>query len=281
MATPEEVVAYYDRKTELILRKYGPGPRVHFHGGLIDPDTVPAPTVEGLRQQLIQSQEDLLHEAARFWEAESRLSGTILDVGCGLGGGSIFWAQEYGVRVFALTNVPRHVELVARFAAQAGVADQVMPILGDACAVPGDETFDAAVAIDSSSYLDRGAWFRHLSPRVRSGGRVLVVDIFAQREDCREPVDRYYKTCIGTLDEYMRASAAVGFGSDGMLALTARSTRYWEFSALYTRRLLEAGVIVEEKEVQRLQRSMHWHTWFLQQWMNGGLIYALLSFVHS
>jgi len=153
--TSEDVIAYYDSKTESILRKYGPGPRVHFHGGLIEPDMVPAPTTEGLRQQLIQSQEDLLHEAAHFWSAEQYLSGTILDVGCGIGGGSIFWAQEYGACVFAITNVPRHVKLVARFAAQAGVAGQVIPILGDACAIPGDQVFDAAVAIDVSCHLDR------------------------------------------------------------------------------------------------------------------------------
>ena len=32
----EEVMKYYDGKTEAILRRYGPGPRVHYHAGVVD-----------------------------------------------------------------------------------------------------------------------------------------------------------------------------------------------------------------------------------------------------
>src|SRR5271167_2012440 len=32
----EEVMTYYGGKTEAILRRYGPGPRVHYHAGLVD-----------------------------------------------------------------------------------------------------------------------------------------------------------------------------------------------------------------------------------------------------
>mgnify|MGYP001145371246 CR=1 FL=1 len=31
-----EVAAYYDNKTEGILSRYGPGPRVHYHTGMVD-----------------------------------------------------------------------------------------------------------------------------------------------------------------------------------------------------------------------------------------------------
>jgi tocopherol O-methyltransferase len=276
-----EVVAYYDSKTESILSKYGPGPRVHYHGGLVAPDTVPASDVDGLSQQLAQSLENTLYEAARVWDAERYLSGTILDVGCGLGGGSIFWAQEYGARVFALTNVPRHVGLVSQFATQAGVADQIEPILGDAHVVPENGSFNAVVAIDSSCYLDREAWFRHLSPKLQSGGRVFIADIFAQRQDSREPVDCYYRTRIGSVDEYRQASTAGGFRLESVLDVTAHSVAFWELSIFHSRRLIESGVIADEKEVNRLQRSIDCHTWFRQQYLDGGIIYALLSFVCS
>lgn len=280
MTMPEDVIAYYERKTESVLQKYGPGPRVHFHGGPIEPDVVPASTVEGLRQQLVQAQENLLHEAAHFWDAERYLSGTVLDVGCGLGGGSIFWAQEYGARVFALTNVPSHLELIAQFAAQAGVGDRVVPLLGDACAIPGEQTFDAAVALDSAIYLDREAWFRHLSVRLRPGSRVFILDSLAEREEVCEPYDRYWMTRIGTVDGYVRASAAAGFTLDRRLDLTARTARFWELSVLYTRRLLESSKVMGE-EAQRLRRSIRWHTWFLEQWKNRTIVYFLFSFVHS
>ena len=51
----------------------------------------------------------MLSDAAEVWDAPQSLSGEILDVGCGLGGGSIFWAQEFGARVTAV-----HLRAVAR-----------------------------------------------------------------------------------------------------------------------------------------------------------------------
>lgn len=276
-SSEEDVIAWYDRKTESILHKYGPGPRVHFHTGLVEPDTVISYDIEDLRHQLVESQEKLLLEAARFWEAENHLRGVVLDVGCGLGGSSIFLAQEYGSHVYALTNVPSHIELIERFANQAGVADKVTPILGDACALPGDQKFDAAVAIESSCYLDRKAWFQHLAQRVRSEGQVFIADCFAMSDEIREPFNGYWLTQIGTLEEYERASRAAGFKVEGMLDLTSRTARFWEFSIFYSRRYL-AALTVSEKEAERLRRSIKWQTQLLNFWNSGMIMCALLSF---
>ena len=32
----QDVIAYFDSKTHSILKRYGPGPRVHYHTGLVD-----------------------------------------------------------------------------------------------------------------------------------------------------------------------------------------------------------------------------------------------------
>src|SRR5690348_12412063 len=103
-----QVVAWYEQKTRFLLDKYGPGPRVHYHTGLVSPETKPATDLDALRRQIVASQEALLRHAARIWQADRHLCGDVLDVGCGLGGGSIFWAQEYAARVTALTPVPSH-----------------------------------------------------------------------------------------------------------------------------------------------------------------------------
>jgi len=81
----EAIVEWYDRKTEFLLEKYGPGPRVHYHTGWAAPDIVPAADRSGLRRQLWCSQEDMIRQAARAWCGEENLTGDLLDVGCGQG----------------------------------------------------------------------------------------------------------------------------------------------------------------------------------------------------
>ncbi len=280
-ATRREVTAYYDRKSELVLKKYGPGPRVHFHSGVMDLDTAPAPDIEGVRQQLIKAQENVLHEAAQIWNAKKYLSGTIVDVGCGLGGGALFWAQEYGARVFALTNVPRQIELITRFASQAKVSDRVFPTLGDAHKIPGDQRFDAAVALDSSCYFNRDIWFNHLSQRLQPQGRVFIQDAFLEKGADGEIMDRYYKTRTGRLAEYKAAAATAGFHVDQVGDITARNVLFWEFSVIHSRRIIESGLVQDSEDIRRLEKSIEFQTWFGQKFKNREFLYLLLSFVKS
>ena len=133
----KQLVAYYEGKTQEILRRYGPGPRVHYHTGLVDGPPPSGASAPMLRQRLIDGQERTLRYSAEVWRAESTLCGDILDVGCGLGGGAIFWTQEFGANVTAVSIAPSHLELVAKFAAQAGVESRVHLLLSDALLLPG------------------------------------------------------------------------------------------------------------------------------------------------
>ena len=89
-ATFSDIVGYYDSKTQAILRRYGPGPRVHYHTGLVDEPPRLDLSIEELRLRLVAAQERMLYHAASVWDASSALCGDVLDVGCGLGGGAIF-----------------------------------------------------------------------------------------------------------------------------------------------------------------------------------------------
>jgi tocopherol O-methyltransferase len=184
----QNVVSYYDGKTQAILQRYGPGPRVHYHTGLVDDLTTPPDlSADKLRQRLVAAQERMLCHAANIWDASSTLRGDVLDVGCGLGGGSIFWAQEFGARVTAVTCVASHVDLVERFASLAGVESRVQPVLCDALAVPGENCFDAAVAVDSSCHLARREWFARLASLLHPGGHVHIADCFLGRPEYEKP----------------------------------------------------------------------------------------------
>src|SRR5262249_18374516 len=158
----QSLVAFYEGKTAAIISQYGPGPRVHYHTGILGAGPRTGASTEELRSHLQISQERLLEYASEFWRIKSIPFREVLDVGCGLGGGAIFWAQRYACEVTAVTIAPSHIDLIAAYAKQAGVGPLIRPLLCDAAAVPGKALYDAAVAIDSSSSFERRPWFRAL-----------------------------------------------------------------------------------------------------------------------
>jgi tocopherol O-methyltransferase len=274
----QNLVAFYEAKTDAVLRRYGPGPRVHYHTGLLDEPTPSDASVHLLRRRLIDSQENTLHYAASRWRAQSTLCGDVLDVGCGLGGGAIFWAQEFGAHVTAVTIAPSHVELVREFAERAGVASRVRPLLCDASAVPGAGCFDAAIAIDSSSSFPRGSWFRRLARLLRLGGHVFIFDCFLERGEYRQPFDRHWCAQIGTIDEYLAAAREARFVLEGIEDVSSRAVHFWTTTlALLSKEGQET--CANSSQGANLAESLRIHAMVRRGLLEGGLRHALLSFV--
>jgi len=269
----DDIARYYDEKTERILRRYGPGPRVHYHTGLLDETPPPGLSADVLRVHINEAQERLLRELALAlggWREGLEL----LDVGCGLGGGSLYWAMEYKARVTAVTIAPAHVPWVRRFAQRAGVADQVSTLLCDAVEVPGHESFDVAVAVESSCYLPRREWFRRLRALLRPGGRVAIADCFLGREELAGPFDAYWHTRIGTVQEYVRTAEQEGLRLELHQDLSARAVSFWALTLdllAHERRALPA----EQRGVGR-STSQREHLRLMQGFIDGGLHHGLL-----
>jgi tocopherol O-methyltransferase len=276
-ASLHDVVAYFERKTQSILDRYGPGPRVHYHTGLIDNPPPPGASIVDLRQRLVAGQERILWHAAKVWQASASLSGEVLDVGCGLGGGAIFWAQQFGALVTAVTCVPSHVDLVERFASEAGVKSQVHAMLCDALQVPGENRFDAVVAIDSSGYLNRNGWFQRLASLLRPRGRAFIIDCFLGRSEYEKRFNRHWQTCIGTIDEYLAASREAGLRSDSVHDISHRTEHFWTT----TLELIKAetqGKKLSQSDRIRQEASLNAHALVREGLCDGGLSYALMSF---
>lgn len=276
----QHLVAYYEGKTRSILQRYGPGPRVHYHTGLLDELPPSSASARVLRQRLIDSQERTLRYAAGIWRARSTLCGDILDVGCGLGGGAIFWAQEFGATVTAVTIAPSHLELVVKFAAQAGVESRVQPLLSDALAVPGESCFDAAVAIDSSSSFPREPWFRCLATLLRPHGHVFVFDCFLVRSEYEEPFNRHWCSQIGTIEEYVAAAREAGFTVKMLEDVSLRTVPFWT-RTLALLRLEAQDVRLSVPQRRKLEGSLLTHALVRQGLLDGGLRHLLIAFAKS
>jgi SAM-dependent methyltransferase len=271
------VADFYDHKTRTVLRRYGPGPRVHYRTGFVD-ELEPAVTAASLRNQIVASQERVLYHAGEFWQLAHVPFRDVLDAGCGLGGGAIFWAQEFGARVTAVTVAPSHVDLVAKFAAQAGVESLVQPILCDALEVPGESCFDAAVALDSSDTFPRAPWFRRLAALVRPGGHVFIYDCFLVRPEYADPINRHWRAQIGTLEEYLVAARDAGFRPELFEDVSDRTRDFWTLTIALAHAEARDGVL-SPFERARLEKSLQVHSLVRQGLADGGLRYALTSFV--
>jgi cyclopropane fatty-acyl-phospholipid synthase-like methyltransferase len=273
----ENLVAYYDGKTQAILQRYGPGPRVHFHTGFAS-EPRPSASPSELRTRLVDAQERMLRHAAESWQIRAIHFADVLDVGCGLGGGAIFWAQKFGSKVTAVTIAPSHIELVRRFAAQAGVRSHVQALLCDALAVPGNNCFDAAVAIDSSSSFPRGPWFERLARLLRPGGHVFIFDCFLVRPEYEQPFNRHWCAQIGTLDEYLNASRQAGFTLKMIEDVSPRAVGFWT-ATLALIRAEGQNRSLSKLEAGKLEQSSRIHALVRQGLHDGGLRHALMAFV--
>jgi tocopherol O-methyltransferase len=294
-AEPAKVATWYDRKTAAILKKYGPGPRVHFHLGL---DLASAPPLPGgdwcasigsgpesgpagdvARQALVAGQEALLTYAASAWDAPRCLSGEVLDVGCGLGGGALFWAELYGASVTAITVAPHHVPIVTRFAQQAGLSSRVRAQVADACSYERRAPFDAAVALEAACYWSRADWFQRLQGLIRPGGYVFVEDTFLADPRVAAEFDDYWQTRIGTVEEYVHAASRAGFRLESQVDLTAATVGFWSTSRAWS--LIELRTQTDPEERARLQRSIERHLEFQKMWENRRILCQLLCFRRS
>jgi tocopherol O-methyltransferase len=274
----QDLVSYYEGKTRSIVRRYGPGPRVHYHTGLVDEPPRSSASAQVLRQCLIDAQERTLRYAASVWRARSTLCGDVLDVGCGLGGGAIFWAQEFGANVTAVTIAPSHIELVAAFASRAGVETRVRPLLSDALVVPGERCYDTAVAIDSSSSFPRRSWFDRLAMLLRPQGHVFILDCFLVRPDYEEPFNRHWCAQIGTLEEYSAAAREAHFKLESIKDVSLRALNFWT-TTMALMRIQVQDPMLGAFEGAKLAESLRVHALVRQGLSKGGLRHVLLSFV--
>jgi len=271
------VIDWYERKTDFLLDKYGGRGRVHYHTGLAPPDLVAARDLDGLRAQLWESQEAMLDRAARAWDAPRTLGGELLDVGCGLGGGPIYWAQRTGARVTGVTPVAAHAPIIERLAREAGVGDRVRVLVADAHAVPAPaRAFDAAVATGASNYFDRARWFSHLAHLLRPGGHVCIEDTFWVSPELVAPFNDYWISNVGHEREYLDAARAAGLRLVGREDVTRDAAGFWRLSVAWSEALLAAEPDARKRDERR--RSIAWQSQVHDAYLDGGFLNLLLQF---
>jgi SAM-dependent methyltransferase len=103
----------------------------------------------------------------------------ILDVGCGLGGGSRFAALRYGCRVTGVDLTPEYVETGNVLCEWVGLNQRVRLQVDDAASLPHEQdTFDAVYMMHvGMNIADKQSLAGELYRVVRPGGKVGIYDV--------------------------------------------------------------------------------------------------------
>jgi len=127
-----------------------------------------------------QAQIDLIEELLA-WGGVSQ-PGQILDVGCGLGGSSLYLAEKYQAQVTGITLSPVQANRAKVRAESQGLGDRTSFLVADALAMPfADQSFDLVWSLESAEHFPDKKQFLQEACRVLKPGGLLLLATWCHR----------------------------------------------------------------------------------------------------
>jgi tocopherol O-methyltransferase len=181
-----------------------------------------------------QAQLQLMEHLAEL--ANIQTGCTVLDIGCGFGGSSIYLAQKYKASATGITISPVQVEM-ARKAAAAAQSDARF-LLMDAEAMDFQQTFDLLWSVESiSHYHDHRGFFANAARFLKPGGIFALTDWFkktglspAQERKFIEPIERGMFIELETMNDYESHLIASGLQIVHRQDLTRQCAKSWDLA---------------------------------------------------
>lgn len=217
-----EIRQHYDGLSRLYHRFWGE----HIHHGY---------WAENKTTGQAEAQIELVKRLAQF--AGIREGSRVLDVGCGLGGSSLWLAQQRRCSMLGITLSPLQVELATERARDVNLAAQVQFQVHDAndLNLPA-ESFDAVWVIECSEHLqDKQRFIANCHRVLRPGGVLALCAWLAGEDDTAENAQLLSEICesmlcpsLGRMDDYVQWMQTNGFRDVAAEDISERVRETWD-----------------------------------------------------
>lgn len=168
----ERIGQFYDSSSGLWEQIWGE----HMHHGYYGIDGKQ-------KKERRQAQIDLIEELLSW--AEVQQAQNILDVGCGIGGSSLYLAQKFNAKATGITLSPFQAARASQRAQAAQLSARTEFLVANAQAMPfADNSFDLVWALESGEHMPDKVQFMQECYRVlKPGGKLIMVTW------CHRPTD--------------------------------------------------------------------------------------------
>ncbi|RUT03549.1 delta(24)-sterol C-methyltransferase [Dulcicalothrix desertica PCC 7102] len=168
----QQIQQFYDASSGLWEEIWGE----HMHHGYYGADGTE-------KKERRQAQIDLIEEVLRWAKIEQ--ASHILDVGCGIGGSSLYLAGKYNASATGITLSPVQATRAKQRAAEFGLSDRANFQVADALNMPfADNSFDLIWSLESGEHMpDKVKFLQECYRVLKPGGTMIVVTW------CHRPLD--------------------------------------------------------------------------------------------
>ncbi|NJL88430.1 MAG: methyltransferase domain-containing protein [Coleofasciculaceae cyanobacterium SM2_1_6] len=169
MSLNQRIQQFYDNSSGLWEKIWGE----HLHHGYYG-------ATGRERKERRQAQIDLIEELLA-WGGVAQPE-KILDVGCGIGGSSLYLAEKYHAQVTGITLSPVQANRAKVRAASQGLVDRTNFLVADALAMPfADQSFDLVWSLESAEHFPDKKQFLQEAYRVLKPGGLLLLATWCHR----------------------------------------------------------------------------------------------------
>ncbi len=159
-----------------------------------------------------ESKEEAAENLIKLLVARSRLlpGARVLDVGCGVGGSSIWLAKNLGCRVTGVSLSPVQIQMATK--AAASMTNKPVFVVDDANQLTIEGSYDIVWVVEVLSHLSRrGDFFKKVSGLLVSGGKIceaawLKDERLSERDEQKyiRPIEEGMLVGLPDLSEYKR-----------------------------------------------------------------------------